>query len=499
MSNLGRFGRTIGALAIVAIMFMAVPLTSAGTPPSPPSPPSGWNSWAYGHQWVWNCNSLSCLGDNNSTITSTANYTVSFGIHIFLGIDVIYSELNTTSGASLEVYRAAVAVAFVQFSVTDKVGSAAGTSASINVSAEGYAVATGYANITTSTVLVNGTTSVPAYALVNAASNEQSNYTLSMSSSVSGTLASDYSAALYASMGLQAYSSVSFTPALSFVPTNPTPLETWTSNSSYAALGNLAGALHYYYSIPEMVAGDLNSTSPGCPAPSNQSGNNCVLSHTASASGSLTGSGFLDLIGSDLGPVTINLPGGTSFTAQVISIETTGPYGFADGIMLLPNSMFSGSGPGGIPVGIPGGSLGSLDRTMATTTTSGDQMVFNPSASHFGVVGETYGSLPGQSATQTLPESTSTALSTAQTNLNMVKPSSSSSGGIPIMLILIVVVVAVVVVVAAAMWVGRKKKRPTSAQTAPVQPQANPQQNPQYQTPPPPPPQQGAYPPARTS
>jgi hypothetical protein len=490
MSRNSAFWKIVAAISVSILMVMAVPMASAGSPPGPFTPPAGSTSWAYGGSW--SCQNLGCLGEN-TTLTGS-NFTMSYHVHIYLAYEAIYSALNTSTGVSLEMYSSFVAVVFISLSVTSTQGAYSGASVNANLSAMGYAVSMGYANVTTGTVNDNGT-NVPATALLNAASNQAVNYTMSFSTSISGVPNENFAANGFASVGLSEQSSVTFSPALGLFPTSPTTGEVWTSNSSFAGSGSYSGADHYFLEFPASFAGDANTS---CPA-QDVSGPNCVEYGGHSANAAVTASGFLALIGTDLGPVSVVLPSGQSITVDLITIGTTGPWGFTGGIILVPETGITGSGPGGIPISSPIGIL-STPRPAATpavATASGtEKMDYNPNdPTHVGIVDATSGSL-GSATLGAAPQTVSTAETTAQGNLQLLNQGSSSSGGSGalVLIILIAVVVAVVVAVAVVVVVSRRRKRPAMA-PAPQQQMAQPQQPYQYaQAPPPPAPQQAPPP-----
>jgi hypothetical protein len=396
---------------------------------------------------------------------------MTYHIHIFVGYEEIYSAINNSGVESLEMYSAVVGEVFVSISVTDKAGAYSGESANANLSAIGWAEATGYANVTSGTVDVNGTTTTaPAYALLNAASNEAANYTLSFSASISGMASQSFSASGYATLGLAANAAVSFSPALGIVPIHPATNENWTSSSSYTASGNYAGRSHYMVSFPDAYASAANET---C-SPKNISGTNCILTGNANAASGVSSSGILNLFGADLGTTTVMLPNGQTVNVDIISLFTTGPYGFSGGFILVP--ITSG--------------LGSLSHTSplvapAASSTGTEKLVYNPTdPSHAGVYGQSYGSA-GDKTIMSQPQTVNTAETDAQNNIGILSPSSSSSNsGMLVLVILIAVVVAVVVIVAVVIVVSRRRRRPAVAQPQP-QPMYQPQ--PQYQAAPPPP------------
>ncbi len=470
MLGRNRAWKLLGSMAIVIAFFLSVPLASASAPPSPPAVPSGSTSWAYGGTWVWDCSTVSCMGStaNNTTVTGYTEH-----VHIYMGVDVIYIQTNTSTGTSLEVYASVVAAAFLSVTGTCQ-GTSCGPGASYNVNANltarGYIVEIGYANVTTGTVYSNGTT-LQALALQDAGSHEQANFTAAYSVSA-GTSASTENFYGYAALQIGENSSVSFTPALGLFPINPTPGENWTSNATYTASGGANFAEHAYFTAPVTMLNTTGGTN--CPTGYQTSGLNCVFTYTNGATTSIAGAGALNLYGSDLGSTTVTLPDGTVLTCQILQISTVGEFGFTQGVVLVPNSVATGtsSGPGGIPLpaSVKAAVQPATTIPQAITTTSGETMVFHPDYSgHDGIsiLSSSQGSMPGKGpdAGMSNPITVSQAQADSQTNMNMVTGggNSPSSGMNYLVFVLIAVVVAVVAIVGVVAWSGRRKRRATAA------------------------------------
>lgn len=475
MSGLSSRWKSIGVIAILATMLLAVPLASAAPPP-PPTPPAGSHAWAYGNSWAWNCANIGCVGQNSTMYNNFTN-GLSINIHLYLGINVIYIEQNTSAGTSVEVYSSVVGAAYVSMSGTCTSASCNGMTVNANATARGYLVAIGYANVTTGTVLSNGA-NVAAIALQDAASNEQANFTGTYSVSVSGgTTGSGMSMNAYAAEQAAENSQVSFTPALGLFPTAPTANQTWTSNSSYTASGAASAANHFYITVPQAYAQSMgNATAGGCPSGWTLSGPNCDLVGGQSVSATVSNSGGLSLWGTDLGSITMTPPGGAPVTADILEIETTGSFGFTQGCIIAPSSSSGNlTGPGGIPLARTAQPLGTFPQLTATST---ETAVYHPSATStahpgIGILSASQGAMPGMGTNSQYPtpETVQTATTQSVNNYNMVTSNPAApNSGMSLILIVVVAAVAVVAVVGVVVWSGRRRRRTPAMATPPATP-----------------------------
>ncbi len=479
--------KAIGVLTVIAGLLLAVPMAAASSPPPPPTIPAGsiGNSWAYGGAWYWNDSQLGNLYGNNSSYSSSFKESGS----LQLGLQVIYIQTNNSGGEMVQVWEALTVVASVNAQYSGSSSGGYSSTGSFNVNANGWYVIDDFINFTNSgqVALTSGgtTTNVPALAVENAqtyvSANVAASFSASASSSYGGT-SSSYSA--NGSLGANAAGNaqVSFTPALGIIPVNPSVGQSWTSASNYSASGAISAAVHEYVVVPEAFA-TYNGTT-GCPTSWQQSGQNCVYANSTSGQLSASTSGFVNLMGSDLGtytlPTTVN---GQSPTAQEVQISTTGDWGFSDGFVLVPSTLLSSTSGGGTPLSLsPGGNHGLL------SSSGQDQFDYQAGGAHIGVVGANGGTLGGKT-TQSAPETTQVASQTAVSNLNAAQGNNGpASSGFPLMLVLVVVIVAVVVILGAVLWMGRRRKSKAAAIGAPQG------QGPQMASPPAYPGAQPAYP-----
>ncbi len=464
--------KALGVLTVIAGMLLAVPLASASSPPPPPTIPAGstGNAWAYGGAWYWNDSQLGSLYGNNTSYSSSFHESGS----LQLGLQVIYIQTNTSGGEMVEVYEALTIVASVNAHYQGSSSSGYSSSGSFNVNANGWYVVNDFINFTNSgqvTVTSGGTSSTAtALAVENAqtyiAANVNANFAASASSTYAGT-SSSYSANGSLGANVNGNAQINFAPSLGLIPMNPTTGESWTSVSNYTASGAVSANAHEYVVVPEAFAGGLgNGTSAGCPATWHLSGQSCIYANSTSGSLSATGTGYVSLMGTDLG--TINLPttvNGQSPTAQDIQLSTTGNWGFSDGVVLVPSTLVSSTSGSGVgPLSLMGGA-----HHPALGAAGSDEFYYQFGGAHLGVVGSNGGNLGGKS-TQTKPETPQAATQAAASNLQAAQGSSSSPAGFPLMLVLVVVIVAVVVILGAVLWMGRRRKSRAMAAGNPAGP-----------------------------
>lgn len=364
MTKTSRLGRTT-TLALLGLLAIGVllPVASASpvaayTAPNPSAPPQ---QWAYGGAW----------GATSSSSASgwgpSGNYSYTTSVHAFLGWNVIFTQTNTSS-TSFELQEQRTIVSSVDIQACAP--SCSSPKVSGNLTANGWEVDNGFANFTTAgTVYVNGTTPTAAYAIENAQSTVSGNVTgvaTWQDSQVSATPGS-----AYLSVAASASGQVQFSPALGLVPLNPVAGSWWNSSSTYAASGSYDVACHYEYAgiLGVSLAGSCGST------------------------GSLSGTGTVNLAGADLGHYTL----GGGLTHIVTLALTGGHFRFVDGALLVPASadLF-----GGAATNAQAGPVGAGVGTIATSNVD-----FEAGGSHLGFLGakaqltsSTAGTLPSNGA-----------------------------------------------------------------------------------------------------
>jgi hypothetical protein len=300
MQRTERTAKTLATLGVVVVLAMVLPALAAaasGSPVAPASPTSAATTtsasatqqWAYGGaKWV-----------NVSLQLGNASYAS----HAFFGWQVVYTATNTSNGSvELEAQRTMGASLFASFCAPN----CTAPRTAGNLSIRGHETDTGFANLTSlSQVYVNGTATA-AVGIDNASSTGSAALNESYSLTTAGRTGTGHLAVTGSSHG-----AVSFAPSLGLVPWNVTPNETWNSSAAYVASG--AWALNYQFSSSPLVG----------PATSG-SGN---------PTGNASGTGTVDLMGADLGTVTL----ANGRTVPVIAIAITGPFDDVDGFILVPH------------------------------------------------------------------------------------------------------------------------------------------------------------------
>lgn len=284
-------------------------LSSAGALAASPTAGSGTVQWAY-------------AGSSAQTSTGNiafGNSSIQYQIHSFYAWSVIYTQTNVTSSTfMLEGQRTMVEQYYMQLCSPNCQSPVIKGNSTLS----GWETDTAFVNLTSAgTIFVNGTTPVPAYALINASSASASNMTGTRtwqdSASPPGTVSPGGpvsignapalgSGSSYATEASQGSLSVAFTPPLGLVPLTPVANEVWNSSSNYTASGAWVFSFH--------------QEGGGFPA---NSGNH---------SGALNKTGNVTLYGQDWGQTRLN----TGQLAWVQSIALRGPFRLWDGVFLIP-------------------------------------------------------------------------------------------------------------------------------------------------------------------
>ena len=449
--------------AVLTLGLLVAMGLAAGTAHAAAPQPAGngaTQSWAYGMQWSGGCTGSSATGFTgnlcfNMTSGSTGNTSITnFGVHVFVGAAVIFTQTNNSPVYYLTIQKALYVYASAQATLTctSGCGSApAQTSATVNGTFVAWYSGYGFANVTTaSTVNVNGS-AVPAIGLLDASASESANAT--GTASISGGIYSGPN--IYASAQVNAQAAATFSPALGLVPTQVNPGLIWNSSSSYTA--SAAGTYGYHYYIPCMYQSTINA--------------NCTTNaatFSTSVAASVPSAASVALQGQDWGSYQVSDAYGTQ-TFQVITLSFTGALGTTDGVFLVPSSI-GGAISAISPVGHAlhaGTGLAMVSSPMAAAP--GGSLYYSTSGGHVGFSGSSIGSSLYSSASapsNAVPMDPTAAQSLAN---GLLTPSKSASSGFAWLLPLVVLAVVVLVIVGAVLYMrrGRHPKTPTATTAAP--------------------------------
>lgn len=296
---------SLWALAGILAVGLIVPFASAGAVPAfaQPNPSNPPQSWAYGASWG------ATLSLNGSAISGGVSYGYQLEEHAALTWNVIFTQTNTSSSAfTINATRTLGAEVYIQGCSP----SCSTPVATYNITAVGWEQDFAWANFTTTgSVLLNGTTAVPAVALQNEYIHVVGNLTATenwKTRTASGNI--------YYASAVEAQATAAFTPALGLFPMNMTVGQHWASSAAYTASGSYSKACHAYASNYGVA--------------------------TCNASGSLTGAGTVTVVGADTAWGVV-VPGRSyPFHVVTLAIATgaTSSYQFdaSDGIFLLPQA-----------------------------------------------------------------------------------------------------------------------------------------------------------------
>jgi hypothetical protein len=411
---------------------LALPSATA----APVVPASGaTQQWAFGGSAgaSFSCSGSACGAD--STITHLS-------IFYYVAWVVIYTATNISSTQTqFEVQAAANASVTVSFAGCEATGSGPCAQESANASFAGREVATGFTNVSNagSVDLSAGTGSpgsVGAYAVMNAQSNAQFNF--SGAATITNGTGTD---SINADLGGNAATTVTFSSPLGIVPLSPQPGQSWTSSAPYSATGT--------YTSGYSISGNVGSRSES-------------ENHWSTLS--VTPSGTLDVNGSDLGTATLydNYTSPPSTTdVQIIALSfSNGEFAGTDGWLLLPSGLYGGA-TGALSSGV--GLLGT-EPSDSSAVGGSESAYFQAGSGFVGVQEAANASSLGLGSTgpklnlQAGPE----PVSVAQQQYSGITSSGSASTSFPWIwaVVGVVVVVVVVIVASVALVMARRSRRP---------------------------------------
>ncbi|MCI4367766.1 MAG: hypothetical protein L3K08_08440 [Thermoplasmata archaeon] len=288
----------IALLLSLSVPILAAPLAGAASP----NPSAAPQQWAYaGQHWL-----------NASVTTPHGEYQLSE----HFGWTLVYTLTNTSNSTfTLEGQR----TMGLDYHAALCAPSCAHSTSAVDLSVVGEERETGFANFTTNASVDENGTIAPALGLLDSQSAAQA----SLNESMNGTrtnLGISYSGGAQVDVSGSAHTQATFTPALGLIPWTLAPGLTWNSSAAFAASGGFA--LQYAF--------DLH-------------GPNGSVNGSGTPSGQMNRSGEVDLLGTDLGNLT--LAGGQT-TAVIALAWVAGPFDAVDGVILLPHGFeIFGAGP----------------------------------------------------------------------------------------------------------------------------------------------------------
>jgi hypothetical protein len=454
-------GVTIGSSLAVALgmvfavalsaAFLAAPAFASPAPGSITPATGATQQWAFGGvaSAAYSCSDAACFGGNASEAT-----TISLSFQYYIEWVVIYTVTNVSASQTMIEGQAALN-ASASLSLNECVAS--GTSApcnsdSISANVAGLETSVGFTNITTGTVFLTPSGSgtpgnVPAWAIMNGASNESFNF--SGSYNVNAPSENETGSASF-SIGASEVSSVTFSTPLGTVPLNPSPGDTWNGSAPFSASGAYTSGYGITYTTGTHSGTENDYTS-----------------------GHVSPSGDLDVNGTDVGAVTLydnytNPP--TSVTAQAVVLDFgDGTFVGSDGWIMIPSGLYAGyTGVDLLHTETPAFLSGAHPSQGGLTgAASGESAYYEQGV---GFVGASEG-LNASSVPVAPPGSTAPSLnlqagpepvSVAQGQYSsIVAGGGSGSKAFPYLdLVLVVVVVGVVVVACGLVWARSSRGRP---------------------------------------
>jgi hypothetical protein len=442
----------IGLAVAFGVSGALLALPSAAAAPIVPAS-GGSQQWAFGGSAgaSFSCSGSACGA--GSTITQLS-------LFYYVAWVVIYTATNVSSTQTqFEVQAAVNASVTVSFSACESTGSGPCSQESVQASFSGREIATGFTNVSNAgSVYLNAGPgspgSVAAYAVMNAQSNAQFNFSgaATVTLPVNG---SSETGNLNLDLGGNAATTVSFASPLGIVPLSPQSGQSWNSSAPYSATGAYTSG----YSLSANLGGHSENEN-----------------HWNSLS--VSPSGTLDVNGSDLGSATLydnytNPP--TATDVQIIALSfSNGEFAGTDGWLLLPSGLYGGA-TGALSSGF---GLVGTEPTDSTAVGGSESAYFHSGTGFVGVQEAANATALGLGSTgpnlnlQAGPE----PVSVAQQQYSGITSSGSSSSFPWIWAIVGVVVVVVVVVVACvALVMARRSRRPPmmappAAQMAPPAP-----------------------------
>ena len=292
------------ALVMAPLMVFVVPVGATAGAGIPISAGSGPTEWAYG-------------AVKNVSVSGTTASGWTYVLSAAYGYSVILNESNPSANPfSVSVVRSmGVDLSLVACRPDCSVADHGSGSISFRAFETSYA----FANFTTDGAVLEGSTSVPALALVNSSSFSNANLTERAALSTLVPLA-NWSTYLAASTHSTAM--VTFASPLGLIPLNLSEPQNWTSQAAFTAVGLTSWS--WYLGWQTLRAGSGFSGPHG---------------------GSLTASrsGNVSVMGGYLGSIPF---AGVSY--PVLSLDVVGPFSVREGFILIPSAgdLF---GPTGLP------------------------------------------------------------------------------------------------------------------------------------------------------
>ena len=295
MNGIGRTTMVLGTVVAALLALLVLPGVVSPASASP-APLAGSNTqqWAYGAQkWV-----------NVSENFGNATYEAK----AFFGWQVVFTATNTSpTTVALEAQRTIVGSYFADLCAPNCSNPSTGHG---NLSVVAWEKDAGFANLTTTASVYTNGSAVPAVGLLNASAQISGNISEQLSASLStGVISGSTSSALYVSGA--GHHDVRFSPALGLVPLNLTSGSHWNSSSAFDASGGWSIVANWNH-VAWSGAKSSGSFTP---------------------SGSLQGNGTVDLVGADLGMVTLK----NGATVPVVALAWSGPFDDVDGVILVPH------------------------------------------------------------------------------------------------------------------------------------------------------------------
>ncbi|MDE1820201.1 MAG: hypothetical protein KGJ23_07330 [Euryarchaeota archaeon] len=351
-----------GLLALSMLLpFTTAAPTTGFTSPSPGAPAE---SWAWGATFA-----KTDQGTFSGTTQSGVPWSLSFSIHGFLSWNTVLTQTNTsTTSFELEAQRVILGAYFLSAT-----GTQGPTTGSVNITVLAWEQDHSFSNFTTTgTVLLNGTTSVPAVAIESVHALVNSNLTARVNASLTGGQTGAMQG--YASGAVHADATLNFAPALGLVPVTPVPDSWWNSTSTYTAQGTYADACHFQFSATNPMGASTSGTG------------------TCGGSGSLDATNTVWLRGTDAGDDY--LAGFGHYRSTLLELGGNLDFNIHDGLIFVPGHLdvFGGTGLGGTSPASPQG----------TEVITG-HVDLDPHASHFGMIASSSQFSPQATATGALP------------------------------------------------------------------------------------------------
>lgn len=290
---------TLMVFAFLPGMIVASPTVNSGAPPSA--------SWAYGQM---------------ETVTVHPMYTASgweYQGSFLLGFDVILNETNQTAGPNsfgLAVYQAEEVALSLEFCKPN----CNAPSEYANLTMRAWETTYDWANFTTNGTVDENGIGVPAIGILNANSSIHANLTESTFAAVRETTSGPViERSKYLTAALVSDASVSFSPELGLIPLNLLSVSpssaTWTSSSSYTALGSVRSTYYFVFHGPVVLNYTVGPTT---------------------TSETFTPSGNVSLTGSFASPSGV--PFKSIGTVPAVQLTVVGPFTVREGIILIPQA-----------------------------------------------------------------------------------------------------------------------------------------------------------------